>query len=300
MKVNLARKFSKQFTVKLCCLALDLARSTYYSHKDKESSFEAKYLHLKNTIKKIILDNPAYGYRRIADELREEYQTIINHKALRKLLKLWNFNILRTVKKPKRSGIEQILNDLGPLANIVKTLAPDMIKPFRLIYTDITEIVCQAGKLYLIPFLDHKTKKIIGCEVSVHPDLNAILMAFEKAIFFLKNKKIPFSEIIVHQDQGSVFKAYRYVQELIKRGITLSYSRKGRPSDNPEMESFFGRLKTEKNRLFVEAGSLKELKELIDEAIRYYNAKRRHSSLGNKSPDNFIKLLNLNLQAVSA
>lgn len=286
--------------MKLCCICLDLARSTYYSHQDKESSFEAKYLRLKNKIKKIIIDNPAYGYRRIVDELKEEYSTVINHKALRKLLKLWNFNILRNVRKPKRSGIEQILTELGPLANLVKKLAPDTIKPFRLLYTDITEIVCKAGKLYLIPFLDHHTKKIIGYEVSVNSDLNTALRAFKRAIFFLKNKNIPFSEIIIHQDQGSVFKAYRYVAELIKRGITLSYSRKGKPSDNPEMESFFGRLKTEKNKLFVEAGSLKELEAMIHEAIKYYNAKRRHSSLGNKSPDKFIKLLNLNLQAVSA
>lgn len=296
----MAKQFSKQFAVGLCCLCLDLAKSTYYSHQDKESSFEAKYLHLKNKIKQIIIDNSAYGYRRIADELKEEHKIIINHKALRKLLKLWNFNILRTARKPKRSGIDQILTDIGPLANLIKKLTPDMIKPFRLIYTDITEIACKAGKLYLMPFLDHKTKKVIGYEVSVNSDLNFLLRAFNKAIFFLKNKKITFSEIIIHQDQGSIFKAYNYVGELIKRGITLSYSRKGRPADNPEMESFFGRLKTEKNKIFVEASSLQELEQLIHEAIRYYNAKRRHSSLGNKSPDNFIELINLNLQTVSA
>jgi len=280
-------------------LCLSLARSTYYSHQDKEASFESKYLHLKNIVKKIIVNNSAYGYRRIADELKEEYNIVINHKALRKLLKLWHFNILRTVRKPKRSGIEQILNDLGPLANIVKTLAPDTIKPFRLIYTDITEIVCKAGKLYLIPFLDHATKKIIGYEISTKPDLKAVLRAFSKARWFLKNKNIPFEEIIIHQDQGSVFKAYRYVQELIRRGITISYSRKGRPSDNPEMESFFGRIKTEKKQVFIEAETLKELERLIHRAIKYYNTKRRHSSLGNKSPDKFIQLQYLNLQAVS-
>ncbi len=279
---------------------MNLARSTYYSHKDKNNTFEAKYKHLKNTIKKIIIGNPAYGYRRIYAELKEEYNTVINHKALRKLLNLWGFNILRKVKKPKRSGIEVILNELGPLVNIIKKLAPNTIKPFRLIYTDITEIVCKAGKLYLIPFLDHKTKKVIGYEVSVNSDLNVVLKAFEKTKRFLKNKRIPFEEIIIHQDQGSVFKAYKYVQELIKRGITLSYSRKGTPSDNPEMESFFGRMKKEKKQFFIEAETLKELEQMIHDAIKYYNTKRRHSSLGNKSPDNFIKLLNLNLQTVSA
>ena len=233
-----------------------MARSTYYSHQDKEESFEAKYSHLKNTIKKVILENPAYGYRRIFDELKDEYNVVINHKALRKLLALWNFNILRRVRKPKASGIEQILTELGPLANLIKRLSPSTLKPFRLIYTDITEVVCKAGKLYLIPFLDHKTKKIIGYEVSINSDLNSVLKAFWKAVFFLKNKKIPFKEVIIHQDQGSVFKAYKYVQELVKRGITLSYSRKGRPGDNPEMESFFGRMKTEKKQVFIEADTL--------------------------------------------
>ena len=66
------------------------------------------------------------------------------------------------------------------------------------------------------------------------------------------------------------------------------------------MESFFGRMKKEKKQVFIEAETLEELEQMIHETIKYYNTKRRHSSLGNKSPDNFIKLLNPNLQTVSA
>ena len=212
---------------------------------------------------------------------------------------MWNFNILRRVKKPKKSGIDKILDEIGPLANLVKRLAPDTIRPFCLLYTDITEITCKAGKLYLIPFLDHATKRVIGYDISVNSDTKAVLRAFQRAKYFLKKQKAPFSKIIIHQDQGAVFKAYLYVQELIKRGISISYSRKGTPSDNPEMESFFGRLKTEKRQIFVEAETLEDLEQLIHQAVKYYNAKRKHSKLGNKSPDQFINL-NFNLQTIAA
>ena len=284
----------------MCLKCLNLNKSTYYKNKDKEEDdFERKYQNLKNKVKKIILENPSYGYRRIKTELKDNYQVILNGKTIRKLLKMWNFNILRRVKKPQRSGIEQIIEELGPLANLVKTIAPQTIKPFQLIYTDITEIVCKAGKLYLIPFLDHLTKKVIGYQIANNPDTENVLRAFSQSLRFLKDKKITLKEVIIHQDQGSVFKSYQYVQELVKRDIAISYSRKARPSDNPEMESFFGRTKTENRQLFVEAESLQELETLIHEAIKYHNTKRRHSKLGNKSPEQFIQEFNLNLRTVS-
>jgi putative transposase len=299
-KVGLAKRLSQQFAVRLCCSCLQLNPSTYYKVKDRvEDKFEVKYKNLKNKIKRIIVKNPAYGYRRLKDELKDRHSIIVNAKALRKLLKLWNFNILRRVHKPQRGGIEQIIEESGPLANLVKTLAPQTIKPFQLVYIDITEITCKTGKLYLIPFLDHLTKKIIGYGIAKNPNTENVLKAFNKALRFLRNKKTTLSKVIIHQDQGSVFKSYQYVQELVKRGIALSYSRKARPGDNPEMESFFGRLKTEKKHLFVEAETLEELEKEIHHAIKYYNTDRRHSKLGNKSPERFIQELNLNLQAIS-
>lgn len=72
------------------------------------------------------------------------------------------------------------------------------------------------------------------------------------------------SKVVFHQDQGLVFKSYEYVGELIKNNISLSYSRQGRQSDNPEMDSFIGRFKDEWQEVFWEAKSLEELKSLVD------------------------------------
>lgn len=216
----------QDFSVNLLCKTLNVIKSTYYRHKNK-LSFESRYNHLKETIKKIILNNPKYGYRRIQSELGNK-GVIINHKTLRKLLNLWNLNILRKTRKPRPSRIEQILTELGPLANLVKRLTK--IKPFQLIYTDFTLIVSKQHKLWLIPFLDHTTKKVIGYSVSLNANTQTAFNAFNKVKRFLKNNNIDLSKIIIHQDQGSVFKSYEYVGELIKNDISLSYSRKARPS----------------------------------------------------------------------
>ncbi|MBM3210929.1 transposase [Candidatus Poribacteria bacterium] len=61
---------------------MNLAKSTYYAYQDKQETFESKYLRIKNKIRKIIKDNPAYGYRRILDELKDNHKILLNHKTL--------------------------------------------------------------------------------------------------------------------------------------------------------------------------------------------------------------------------
>jgi len=64
------------------------------------------------------------------------------------------------------------------------------------------------------------------------------------------------------------------------------------------MESFNGRFKTEGHSLFLEARSLDELVAVVDDRMRYYNIKRRHSSIGYVPPLTYIErtLSNLNAQ----
>jgi transposase InsO family protein len=54
------------------------------------------------------------------------------------------------------------------------------------------------------------------------------------------------------------------------------------------MESFFGRFKPENVSLFHEAANIWELGRMIAQQIDYYNRRRRHSTLGNTAPINYI------------
>lgn len=214
---------------------------------------------------------------------------MINHKPLLKLLKLWGLSLPRRIVKKRKSGIETILHELGGAVNLIRTLAKEKCKPLHILCTDFTEIPFRGGKAYLIPYLDSVGKRICGYALGRSATTALALRAFQKTRRFLKRKKIRLKTVYVHQDQGSQFTSYEYVAALTANGITLSYSRKGTPQDNAEMESFFGRLKDEWKTVFAEATSFEELKKLVSKVVRYYNADRIHSGLNGLSPDQFLR-----------
>ena len=119
---------------------------------------------------------------------------------------------------------------------------------------------------------------------------------FLDGLFNIAIKTIP-AKLICHQDQGSQYTSYEYVDLVLKNKIILSYSTPGTPTDNPGQESFFGRLKDESQAEFNETKNFKQLKKLMQNKMNYYNKKRLHTSLKNQSPKkftiNFIKNLSL-------
>ena len=90
--------------------------------------------------------------------------------------------------------------------------------------------------------------------------------------------------LIFHSDRGSRYCSHRYQKVLRTHGIISSMSRKGDCWDNAVSESFFGSLKTE----WVFGSNYKTRgearRDLFDYIEMFYNCRRRHSFIGNKSP----------------
>ncbi|MBI4734038.1 MAG: IS3 family transposase [Rubrobacteridae bacterium] len=283
--MNLVQAYMGQYGLNRCLSVLGVAKSTYYYQLNKDEPL-SKYEYLKKTIIKIIEKNPAYGYRRIRVELLS-IGIALNHKPLQKLLKAWGLTLNRKIKHKKKSGIAQILGDLKERVNLVLNIgAPSL---FGVVFSDITEIRYCCGKVYLAASLEAASRRIVGYDVSKSPDTDLVIKVCRQAKAYLKKMGADLFNVIFHQDQGSVYTSYGYVGELVRDGSKVSYSRAGTPSDNPEMESFFGRLKDEWADVFAAAQSESEVVDLIDKAISYYNKKRRHSALDYLAPDDFIK-----------
>jgi len=70
-------------------------------------------------------------------------------------------------------------------------------------------------------------------------------------------------------------------------GITCSMSRSGNVWDNAAMESFFSSLKTERTARKVYRTRNDARADVLDYIERFYNPKRRHSTLGYLSPNDF-------------
>lgn len=231
--------------------------------------------------------NPWYGYRRLKKALKKQ-GIIINHKPLKKLLKVANIKLKRQSRCRHKSGVEIILEELGDKVNLVKKLTK--IKLFHVIFCDFTRIVYGYGKriAWLVIYLDAVSKKVVGYKLGRATTKNA-LIAYRKARRLLKRKGVKLNLAYVHQDQGTQFTAYAYIGQLTKDGINPSFSRKGHFEDNPEMEAFNGQFKKEWKDELYEVTTDIELVRVVDKAISYYNKSRIHSALGDYSPDEFIK-----------
>jgi len=256
-----------------------------------------KYLFLKQIFCKIIKHNPSYGYRRISKALSSTYNLKINHKLIRKLLKLWGLELKRSIRKRKRKWIDVILQYLQSRANLVKKMILNnkLNSCFQVIVSDITEIHYKSKKAYLCVHMDYIGKMIYGWYLSKSPDASLIKKSFNKAVEKIKSYNRSIKQIVFHQDRGSVYTGNEYMSAVLKNDGYLSYSRKGEPGDNAVNESFFSRFKEENADIFLEAKDFDKLYRLINRQIKYYNQKRFHSSIGYNTPFDFTKLFLSNL-----
>jgi transposase InsO family protein len=281
-KVAMVTETAPDFGLAAALSVFELPRSTFYYHQKHACDYEEKHRHLRVTLEQIAVKHSGYGYRRTTDELRDTYGLKINHKVVQRLHGLWGLPLVRTIKPPRPSAVRQAIDELGERVNLVAGL--EEIAAFKVAYTDFSEIVFGAGKAQLIPLLDHETKLVLGWALGEQANTVLALEAWCEARAFLKTLKISPVGMIVHHDRDSVFTSYRWLDRLLRKDkVRVSYALNG-PGDNPEMESFFGRFKTENRSLFQDANTMDELQRIVARRIRYYNEERRHSTLQNRAP----------------
>jgi len=191
------------------------------------------------------------------------------------------------------SGLARDLVDgiavAGKRANLVAQMK--QIGLFQVAYTDFTELVYANGakKAYLMPIIAHRCKVAYGWAVGERADTSLALAAWNMAKRTFSEYDIPCHRMIMHHDQDSVYTGFAWThQVLLVDGLRLSYALNGY-KDNPEMESFNGRFKTENGSLFLEATCLPELQAIVQRQMDYYNQVRRHSSLGYLSPLRYMR-----------
>jgi transposase InsO family protein len=287
-KVTLVESVWETFGLGSALAAVDLPKSTWYYQQKHRVSYEEKYAHLQPILEEIARKHPEYGRPRIMAELRDTYGQDVNHKVVQRLLQVWELRLMRSIRRPKPSGVRQAIISSGKQVNLVAQL--DKIELFQVSYTDFTELVYANGrrKAQLLPIIGHVSKIAYGWAVSEHADTELALLAWEQVKKTWRRLDIPYAGMIVHHDQDAVFTGYEWARRLVlEDGVRLSFTLRGF-KDNPEMESFNGRFKEENHSLFLEAQTLDELIEVVNERMRYYNEERRHSSIGYLSPLTFI------------
>ena len=87
----------------------------------------------------------------------------------------------------------------------------------------------------------------------------------------------------IRVDQGSEFVSRDMDLWAYAKGVTLDFSRPGKPTDNAFIEAFNGRFRAEclNAHWFL---TLADAKEKLEDWRRYYNEVRPHGAIGHKPP----------------
>lgn len=267
------------------CEVLGVSTSGYYKWLEKQTQDETETEKKKKIIKQKICKSfhesmGTYGSPRVHDDLIE-----------------WGYNI-------SQKTVARYMQELGLKATPLKkyvvttdsdhhlTIYPNLVNrnfdvdaPNTIWVADITYIRTREGWLYLASIMDLFSRKIVGWCIQDSMGSELVLKALRMA---LMNRK-PAKGLIHHSDRGSQYCSKEYVDVLNQNGVQVSMSRKGDPYDNACIESFHATIKKEliyRFRFETKAEAARVINYYISSR---YNEKRKHSTLGYLSPNNFEK-----------
>lgn len=151
---------------------------------------------------------------------------------------------------------------------------------------DITYVQVGSSWLYVAVVIDLFSRKVVGWDAAPHLRTDLCLSALRSAIA----TRQPEPGLLHHSDRGCQYASERYRGVLTEHGIECSMSRTANCWDNAVAESFFGKLKTElvHRRAFTSHADARDA--LGDYINGFYNAERRHRTLGQLSPVAFERL----------
>jgi transposase InsO family protein len=269
----------EEYGLNRCLEAIDLPKSTYYYRKNRSEESSEEEQKLMEYVREIIEEHPGYGYRRILPELEERTGQTVNHKRLRRLLNDHELGLSRPVSQYSPSPVQEILGNAAGTLNLVAGLDPDPLEVFS---TDFTELAYRGGarKAYLMAVVDLESKYVPGWAVGPSANRKLAMRCWKQVRERMASLSQELDEKIIHHDLDSVYTSYQWLRSmLLEDGLRVSYSENG-AKGNPWIESLWGRTKAEVGSRITEASSLPALRNVFDERFRYYNQKRRHSSIG--------------------
>jgi transposase InsO family protein len=217
----------------------------------------------------------SYGRPRMTEELKE-IGLNVGHRGVRHLMRQNGIAVVRTRKHKATTDSNHEFNITPNLLD--RDFSAD--QPNQKWAGDITYIWTREGWLYLAVIVDLHSRRIIGWAVSNRMKLDLAIRALKMAIAF----RSPTKGCIHHTDRGSQYCSHDYQNILRQYGFKVSMSGKGNCYDNAAVETFFKTVKAE--LIWRQTWETRRSAEMANfEYINgFYNPRRRHSTLGWKSP----------------
>src|SRR5712691_9897265 len=248
------------------CMLLSLARSGVYRMARPANDDDVA---LMRAIDELFTAWPFLGSRRMAEMLGTKAEPI-NRKRMQRLMRRMGIAALgpkpRTTKPaPGHKIFPYLLRGLA------------IERPNQVWASDITYIPIGRGFLYLVAVIDWASRAVLSWRLSNTMDVSFCVSALEEA---LARFGVP---EIFNTDQGSQFTSAAFTGTLAAAGIKISMDGRGRWMDNVFIERLWRSLKYEDIYLKGYADG-REARAGIGAWIAFYNTRRPHQALGNRTP----------------
>lgn len=282
MRFRLIEAEKAEHPISRLCSVLGVTRQGFYAWRRRGPSL--RQLGDAELAKLIVTiydgSHQIYGAPRIELELREEHEVHVGRKRVARLMReLGIAGVSRRGKRPRTT----VADEKAPPA-------PDLVerrfqaeRPNALWLADITYVETQEGYLFLAVVMDMCSRKIVGW--SMRDDLKAELVV--DALAMAVTRRRPPAGLVHHSDRGSQYTSLAFGRTLRESGLLQSVGRRGHAGDNAACESCVSTLKEE----WIKRHRYQSRDQARLSIFRYietfYNPRRRHSSLGGISPDEY-------------
>jgi putative transposase len=257
---------SGKISVRRQCVLLGLVRSGVYR---APSPPDAGDLGLMREIDELFTAHPFLGSRRMAEMLGTKERPI-NRKRMQRLMR--KMGIAALGPKPRTSKP-------APGHKIFPYLLRNLVidRPNQAWAADITYVPVGRGFLYLVAIMDWASRAVLAWRLSNTMDVSFCISALEEALARFGTPEI------FNTDQGSQFTSAAFTGTLARAGIKISMDGRGRWMDNVFIERLWRSLKYEDIYLKGYADG-REAKAGIASWIAFYNGRRPHQALANRTP----------------
>ncbi len=254
-------------SIQRCCKLVLLHKSIYY-YKGKGRGDEL----LRMRMKEIAAVRVRYGFWRIHILLRREGFTD-NHKRMYRVYCEEGLNLRSKRPKRNRSAAHRKPVD-GNASSLHECWSMDFVSD-QLYNGNRFRALTVVGNFSRKCLAIHAGKSLRGSDV-----VGAMERITERTNSLPRRIKV---------DNGSEFISKVLDKWAYENKVELDFSRPGKPTDNPFIESFNGSFRDEclnANWFF----SLEDAQEKFDIWRKDYNGFRPHSSLGDMSPNEYIEM----------
>ena len=269
-----------RYPVRVLCQTLGVSPSGYYAWRSRgpsqrQQSDEALAAAIRRSHAR---SRGTYGVPRVHADLADAGFRV-SRKRVARLMRvdhLAGVHRRRFVRTTIRDADAEPFPDL--VGRDFRAAGPD-----RLWVADITHLPTRSGPCYLASIVDAWSRRVVGWSMATHMRTELVTAALDMAVVHRR----PGTDLVHHSDHGSQYTSLAFGRRLRESGIAASMGSVGDCFDNALAESFFATLETELIDRSSWANPAGARVAVFDYIEAFYNRIRRHSSLGNLSPEQF-------------